>query len=256
MCIFNPAEPHISISASNVVKLYNDVSTNSIETKTNLTLRVQVTNNADYLNSIIFQNTATFKTTALTRRYDSSMSGGSANFCIQNGNGGTLSDTSHPIRFCVGSSGQVDIGSSQTKTHGFNVEGTRNFEDLITGTSMNIVDSYKIDGIDVLHDASISSVKSFILNARIIQKLNSSQDGLFINYMTGGRATNAHCRFYSGGNTTERMWIGADGKIGINTVNPTEIFDVNGISILQLVMSIKLTGQQLFIHIMMVLISQ
>ena len=63
-------------------------------------------------------------------------------------------------------------------------------------------DIYKIDGIDVLHDASISSVKSFILNARIIQNLNSSKDGLFINYMTGGTATTAHCRFYSGGNTT------------------------------------------------------
>jgi hypothetical protein len=24
------------------------------------------------------------------------------------------------------------------------------------------------------------------------------------------------------------MWIGADGKIGGNTVNPTEIYDVNG----------------------------
>jgi hypothetical protein len=46
--------------------------------------------------------------------------------------------------------------------------------------------------------------------------------------MTGGTATNAHCRFYSGDNTTERMFIQSDGKIGINTDDPTEIFDVNG----------------------------
>ena len=51
---------------------------------------------------------------------------------------------------------------------------------------------YKIDGVDVLHDDSISAVKSFILNAWIIQNLNSSKDGLFINYMTSGTATNRH----------------------------------------------------------------
>ena len=46
--------------------------------------------------------------------------------------------------------------------------------------------------------------------------------------MTSGRATNAHCRFYSGGNTTERMFIESDGNVGINTVSPTEKLDVNG----------------------------
>jgi hypothetical protein len=74
---------NISISASNVVKLYSDISTNSVETKTHLTLRAQITNNADYSNSIIFQNTAPFKTIALTRRYDSSMAGGTAIFVFK-----------------------------------------------------------------------------------------------------------------------------------------------------------------------------
>ena len=242
---------------------------------------------------------------------------------------------------CVQTDGKVNIGSSQTKTAGFNVEGTSNFENTVTGTSFvgpltgnsstatkirsitnsNIVqltdtqtltnksltsptitgvifftgsridlepadgsnaviqlhsdmgrytinaqhtngdyqiydnDSgrsvfryfkatqsttfngdfnipenkhYKIDGIDVLHDDSISAVKSFVLNARILQNLNSSKDGLFINYMSTQSATNAHCRFYSGGNATERMFIDATGDIGINTVNPTEKLEVNG----------------------------
>ena len=89
---------NIYINDSNVIKLYDAISTNSVEANTNLTLRAQTTNNVDYLNSIIFQNTATFKTIALTRRYDSSMAGGTTNFCIQIGTGGTLDDTKFPIR--------------------------------------------------------------------------------------------------------------------------------------------------------------
>ena len=102
-------------------------------------------------------------------------------------------------------------------------------QSITFNTDINIpVNShYKIDGIDVLHDDSISSVKSFVLNARIIQNLNSSKDGLFINYMTTQTATNAHCRFYSGGNATERMFIEATRDIGMNTVNPTEKWEVN-----------------------------
>ena len=45
---------------------------------------------------------------------------------------------------------------------------------------------------------------------------------------TASKLTNAHVRFYSGGTTTIRMFIKSDGKIGINTVTPTEILDVNG----------------------------
>ena len=41
-------------------------------------------------------------------------------------------------------------------------------------------------------------------------------------------SANAHCRFYSGGMATIRIFIESDGKIGINTVNPTEKLEVNG----------------------------
>ena len=41
-------------------------------------------------------------------------------------------------------------------------------------------------------------------------------------------SANAHCRFYSGGTFTIRIFIESDGKIGINTVNPTEKLEVNG----------------------------
>ena len=89
------------------------------------------------------------------------MAGGPAIFCIQNGTGGSLSDSSHPIRLCVITSGQVNIGSSQTKTHRFNVEGASNFEDLITGTSINITDSCQIDEDEILYNASATSDKTY-----------------------------------------------------------------------------------------------
>ena len=152
------------------------------------------------MNSILFKNTGTYYNIALNRPYSNALTSNTSRFCIQTGAGSSIN--SLPVRLLVQHNGNVNIGSSQRKRHGFNVKGMSNFEDVVTGTSMDVTDSYEIDGIDVLHDASISSVKSFILNARIIQNLNSSKDGLFINYMTGGTATNAHCRFYSGGNTT------------------------------------------------------
>ena len=252
------------------------------------------------------------------------MTGNTANFCIQNGTGGTLSDSNHPIRVCARSGGQVNIGSSQTKTHGFNVEGTSNFEDLITGTNINITGNYQIsgvnipttdtqyllgnnlsfdtnttphtinmdnnltcvnsitsistsdltigagsssqsgdkvilrtddvqrghindldldlsvndnipndthrqiDGADVLHNISTIVDKNLHLNARIIQNVSSTVlDALSINYMTTA-STNAHVRFYYGSATTIRMFIKSDGKIGINTLTPTELLDVNG----------------------------
>lgn len=138
---------NITIANNNNINLNNDISTNSVETKTNNTLRTISTNDADYLNSIVFQNTGTFKTITLTRRYDNSMTTNTANFCIKTGTGGTLDDTNFPIRLCVRSTGQVNIGSSQTTTHGFNVEGTSNFEDLVTGTNINITRNYQVNGV-------------------------------------------------------------------------------------------------------------
>ena len=101
--------------------------------------------------------------------------------------------------------------------------GSMNNSDLNLSVSVNIRNDkhYQIDGADVLHNISTSVHKNIHLNARIIQNVSSTVlDGLWINYMTTS-STNAHLRLYSGGSTTARMWIGADGKIGVNTVNPT-----------------------------------
>jgi hypothetical protein len=56
-----------------------------------------------------------------------------SNFCIQTGANGSISGL--PVRFCVQNNGNVNIGSSQQKTHAFNVEGASNFENSITATS-------------------------------------------------------------------------------------------------------------------------
>ena len=134
---------------NNNINLNNDVSTNSIETKTNLILllRTQTTNNADYLNSIIFQNTGSYYNIALTRRYGNSMTSNTSNLCIQTGASGAMSGL--PIRFCVRTTGEVNIRSSQMKTHGFNVEGTSNFESTITGTNINITGNYQVNGVNL-----------------------------------------------------------------------------------------------------------
>ena len=409
---------NITIDGNNNINLDSDISTNSAILRTNLTLKVASgsANNTDYLNNFIFENTGNFKTIALTRRYNSNMATNTANFCIQNGTGDTLNDTNFPVRLCVRSTGEVNIGSSQTKTHGFNVEGTSNFENTVTVnsiesstntdlkiesngtgdilliatpntstigyihlaraddtsqrfntiaysndgnnsyinflvhytagsnnltrqvlklnsdlsadfasnvnipsgsnykingvnlptsnteyllgnnlsfdtstnpdtinmdndlTSINSITSqatsdltiaagastafydkiifktndverayinhldmdisvnlnipndkhYQIDGEDVLHNTSTTSAKNFTLNTRVIQNVSSAVlDGLFINYMTTSSA-NAHCRFYSGGSSTIRMFIEGNGKVGINTVDPTEQLEVNG----------------------------
>ena len=101
--------------------------------------------------------------------------------------------------------------------------GYINNSDLNLSVNVNIPNDkhYQIDGADVLHNISTSIHKNIHLNARIIQNVNPTVlDGLWINHMTTA-STNAHLRLYSGGSTTARMWIGADGKIGVNTVNPT-----------------------------------
>ena len=56
------------------------------------------------------------KTIALTRRFDSSLSSVLANFCIQTGIGTTINDTDFPVRLCLRSTGEVNIGTSQSKT--------------------------------------------------------------------------------------------------------------------------------------------
>ena len=41
------------------------------------------------------------------------------------------------------------MGSSQTKAHGFNVEETSKFEDLVTGTNINITGNYQVNGVNI-----------------------------------------------------------------------------------------------------------
>ena len=68
-----------------------------------------------------FQNTGSFYNIALTRRYDSNnVVSNKANFCIQTGASGTIDGL--PVRLCIRNDGKVNIGSSQTKTAGFNVD--------------------------------------------------------------------------------------------------------------------------------------
>ena len=129
----------------------DDISTNSIETKTDLVLRTQTTNNLDYSNNIVFQNTGSYYNIALTRRYDTNAGSNKSNFCIQTGANGNISGL--PIRLCVQNNGNVNIGSSQQKTHSFNVEGQSNFESSVTATSFigpltgNAATATKIDSI-------------------------------------------------------------------------------------------------------------
>jgi hypothetical protein len=169
---------NISIDTNNHINLNSDISTNSVETKTDLVLRTQVTNNADYLNSILFQNTGSFYNIALTRRYDSSVGSNKSNFCIQTGANGYISGL--PVRLCVQNNGNINIGSSQTKTHAFNVEGSSNFENSITATSFigpltgNASTSTKIDSItnsDIVQLTSVQTLTNKSLTSPTISGL-------------------------------------------------------------------------------------
>jgi hypothetical protein len=172
---------NITIASNKNINLNSDISTNSAILRTDLVLKVASgsSNNTDYLNNIIFENTASFKTIALTRRWTTGDTSNSANFCIQNGTGGTITDSSHPIRICVRSTGEVNIGSSQTKTHGFNVEGTSNFENIITGTSINITGNYQVNGV------SIPTVNELALKANIASPIFTGTVGGITKSMVG-----------------------------------------------------------------------
>ena len=98
--------------------------------------------------------------------------------------------------------------------------------DLDLSVNVNITNDkhYQIDGDDLLYNVSTSIHKNIYLNARIIQNISSTtSDGLFINYLNNSNNnSNDHLQFYSGGTSTMRMFIENDGKICINTVNPSE----------------------------------
>jgi hypothetical protein len=172
---------NITIASNKNINLNSNISTNSAILRTDLLLKVASgsSNDTDYLNNIIFENTASYKTIALTRRWATGISTNLANFCIQNGTGATITDSTHPIRLCVKSTGEVNIGSSQTKTHGFNVEGTSNFENTITGTTINITGNYQINGV------SIPTVNELALKANIASPTFTGNVGGITKSMVG-----------------------------------------------------------------------
>ena len=102
-----------------------NLTMNNCEVESNLTLIVKTSNNIDLNNSIVFQNTGSFYTIALTRRYDTNVTNNRANFCIQTGGSGTIDGL--PVRMCIRYNGKVNIGPSQTKSTFFNVQGDSNF---------------------------------------------------------------------------------------------------------------------------------
>ena len=144
----------------------SDISMNSIETKTNLTLRVKNSNNTDYNNVIKWQNSGSTSTIALARRYVSGVSSNGANFTIQIGKESNIIDL--PVAFVVRENRNVNIGSSQTTTDKFNVEGNSNIEGNLNLTSGNLykINSLQIDSSDILYESGNTQ----LLKAKIDDK--------------------------------------------------------------------------------------
>jgi hypothetical protein len=191
---------NITIDGSNNINLNSNISTNYIETKTNFVLRAQTTNNADYLNNIVYQNTGNFFNIGLTRRYNGVSN--RSNFCIQTGGSSVLNNL--PIRLCVTHNGNVNIGSSQNKTHGFNVEGTSNFENIITGTTIDITGTYKIGGTD-LSGSNLNYSAGVTINAEI----DSKQD-----ILTFGKSIGNSLKLQDAVVTNDVLLMGASNVIG------------------------------------------
>lgn len=144
----------------------SDISMNSIETKTNLTLRVKNSNNTDYNNVIKWQNSGSTSTIALARRYVSGVSSNGANFTIQIGKESNIIDL--PVAFVIRENGNVNIGSSQSTTQKFNVQGNSNIEGNLNLTSGNLykINSLQIDSSDILYESGNTQ----LLKAKIDDK--------------------------------------------------------------------------------------
>ena len=157
---------------------------NYCETETNLVLRVKSNNNTDLANAIVFQNTGSFYNIALTRRYGSGVTNNRSNFCIQTGAGSSIS--SLPIRMCVQSNGNVNIGSSQSKSTFFNVEGDSNFEGHCNLTSNKLykINGLQIDSNDILYDNSGTE----LLKTKIDSKEPNISSGTTSQYYRGDKS--------------------------------------------------------------------
>ena len=118
------------------------------------TLRVDGTNNTDYNNVIKWQNTGSAHTIALCRRYVSGVGSNAANFTIQMGKQANVSDLA--VAFVVRDNGNVNVGTSQTKSDKFNVEGTAriNGNTTIDGT----INCTTNTGVSVLHTMKIGAI--------------------------------------------------------------------------------------------------
>jgi hypothetical protein len=90
---------------------------------------------------------------------------------------------------------------------------------------INFSSTLKFGGINVISNSS----GDVYLNGRVIRnESNTSQDGMYIGYNSGG-TTNAHIRFYANAGN-ERMRIQAnDGNVGIGTTSAGKKLDVEGI---------------------------
>ena len=82
---------------------------------------------------------------------------------------------------CVRSNCNVNIGTSQLKTHKFNLEGTSNFENTLTATAIDCTGVYYQDDVQMIYNGGTNPY----YNCRVIANLPSvanNANGMFINY--------------------------------------------------------------------------
>ena len=188
------------------------------------------------------------------------MANNRSNFCIQTGGGSTIS--SLPIRFVVRNDGKVNIGSSQTKTHAFNVEGASNFENTVTATSFigpltgNSSTATKIDSIInsnivQLTDTQTLTNKSwtsptvtgvlFFTGSRIDLEPSAGSSAVIQSHSDGGRYTinaehtNGDFQIYDNDNSVSVMrYFQASQSITFNAdvnIPANSHYKINGVNI-------------------------
>ena len=125
-----------------------------------------------------------------------------ASFCTQTGTRTTINDSDFPVRLCVRSNGNVNVGTSQSKTHKFNVEGDSNFENLLAVTAIDVTGAYHQDGVQMIYNGGTNPY----YNCRVIANLSlvaNNANGMFVNY--GSLGTNPDLRCCAGGTNDIRL---------------------------------------------------